>query len=379
VSTHAKDSKSPRRIVVKAGSSLLTYDDGRIDRQRIGKLARQIREVKGGRDIVLVTSGAIRTGMERLGLTERPTAIPQLQANAAVGQGLLMQVYHDAFYWNGMTAAQVLLTREGLADRTGYLNASRAFEALFGYGVVPIVNENDTVAVEEIRFGDNDMLAAIVAALVSADLVIVLSDVDGLCELDPETGAITDRVIPEVAEVSGDVLRWGKDSTSLAGTGGMVSKLHAALRATRAGIELVIANGREPHVIERVVRGERLGTRFLATEEGLSSRKRWLAFAPVAAGAVRVNDGARDSLVNRNASLLPIGVVGVDGEFGEGDLVAITDEAGREIARGLVSVSSDELLRIQGLRSDRIAEALGREAPAAVVHRDNLVVGRFEE
>jgi glutamate 5-kinase len=369
----------PHRLVIKVGTSLLTHDDGRIDRGRIGELARQIREVQTGRHVVLVSSGAIRTGMERLGLTERPTSTAKLQANAAVGQGLLMQVYHDAFYWNGMTAAQVLLTREGLASRTGYLNARAAFEALFDYDVVPIVNENDTVAVEEIHFGDNDMLAAIVASLVSADLLLILSDVRGLCAVDESSGALTDRVIPEVGEVTHDVLRHGRDSTSLAGTGGMIAKLHAAKRATRAGVEMVIAHGREEGVIARVLAGERLGTRFLASESVLPSRKQWLAFAPVAAGTIVVNSGAAERIVSGNASLLPVGVVRAEGEFVRGDLVTVADESGREIARGLTGFSADEIGRIRGRHSSEVAEVLGRAADEAIIHRDNLVVGRFEE
>ena len=352
-----------RRIVIKVGTSTLTHRDGRLNEQYVGELARQIRQVKPDHDVVLVTSGAIRAGMERLGLKRRPKSIASLQANAAVGQGLLMQVYHQAFYWHGMTVAQVLLTREGLAQRSGYLNACRAFAALFEYGVVPIVNENDTVAVEDIRFGDNDMLAALVACAVSADLLLILSDVDGLHEVDAESGAITDRLIREVPVLSAEVLRHGKDSTTLAGTGGMVSKLHAAQRATRAGAAVVIAHGKENDVIPRVVSGECLGTRF----------------APVAVGTIVVNAGAKESLTRRNSSLLPVGVVRVDGEFAAGDLGAIADESGWEIGRGLSAFSSAEVERVKGHHSHDIAGLLGAGRGDVVVHRDNLVVGDFEE
>lgn len=368
-----------RRIVIKVGTSTLTHRDGRLNEQYVGELARQIRQVKPDHDVVLVTSGAIRAGMERLGLKRRPKSIASLQANAAVGQGLLMQVYHQAFYWHGMTVAQVLLTREGLAQRSGYLNACRAFAALFEYGVVPIVNENDTVAVEDIRFGDNDMLAALVACAVSADLLLILSDVDGLHEVDAESGAITDRLIREVPVLSAEVLRHGKDSTTLAGTGGMVSKLHAAQRATRAGAAVVIAHGKENDVIPRVVSGECLGTRFAPDPNGLRSRKRWVAFAPVAVGTIVVNAGAKESLTRRNSSLLPVGVVRVDGEFAAGDLVAIADESGWEIGRGLSAFSSAEVERVKGHHSHDIAGLLGAGRGDVVVHRDNLVVGDFEE
>lgn len=357
-----------RRAVVKVGSSTLTAGTGVLDEAYVEDLVRELaRAREQGVEVVLVTSGAIAVGSTRLGIG-RPQTIPDKQATAAVGQGILMGHYIQAFARRRLSAAQVLLTREDINSRQRYLNARNALSAMLAYGAVPVVNENDTVAVDEIRVGENDTLAALVAALVEADLLLLLSDVEGFKDAD---GA----VLPEVKDIAAVMHLAGGPGTGI-GSGGMVTKLQAARIAGRCGAATVIAHGRCEGVLSRLLAGERVGTLFPARPDCLRGRKRWIAFGARPRGAVVVNAGARRSLLQSGSSLLPAGVVGVQGKFAAGDLVSIQDEAGQELARGLTNYNDRQIASIQGLRTDQIAGRLGTCDFEEVVHRDNLVVTR---
>jgi len=355
-----------RRAVVKVGSSTLTGGTGTLDEAYIEDLARDLaRARERGVEVLLVTSGAIAAGAARIGVG-RPGTIPEKQAAAAIGQGLLMGYYIQAFARRRLAAAQVLLTREDLSSRKRYLNARNALSTALRWGAVPIINENDTVAVDEIRVGENDTLAALVAALVEADLLVLLSDVDGL--LDEEG-----HVIPEVPDIA-SVAHLAGGPGSKVGSGGMITKLQAARMAARCGASTVIAHGRRDGVLCALLDGERIGTLFPPDERRLRGRKRWIAFGAHPRGVIVVNDGARRSLVEEGHSLLPAGVVEVTGRFEAGDLVSIQDQAGRELARGLTNYGDQELAAIRGLHTDQVAERLGACDFEEVVHRDNLVV-----
>lgn len=364
----------PKRIVVKVGSSTLTDSRGRIDQTYIRSLVGQIsRQVNAGVQCALVSSGAIRAGRERLNLNGRPKTIPEKQAAAAIGQGLLLHTYTDIFAEAGVTAAQVLLTRDDFKDRTRYLNARNTLNALLEYGCVPVINENDTVAVDEIKFGDNDTLAALVATTLQADLLVLLSDVPGLCDRDPSLPGC--KLIPEVKKITPEIRAIAGGATGDAGIGGMKTKIDAALIATNCGVEMVIADGRRPSVIDDVLRGDDVGTRFRATRSRLSSRKRWIAFSTPIRGTITVNDGAKKMVVENGKSLLPAGIVDVTGAFKSGDLVAVADEGGIRLARGFANYGSSEIRQIKGRKTSEIEEILGYKDFDEVIHRDNLVLG----
>ncbi|MCC6484292.1 MAG: glutamate 5-kinase [Armatimonadetes bacterium] len=365
-----------KRLIVKVGTSTLTDADGRLDRAYIEKLCHQVLQVRQlGWQVVVVSSGAIRAGVDRLALKRRPQLIPEKQAAAAVGQGLLHQVYTQALDALGIASAQVLLTRDDFADRIRYLNARNTLLTLLRLGAVPVVNENDTVSVEEIRFGDNDMLAALVASHLDADLVILLTDVPGLCRHRPRAGEAPD-VVPEVQEITPEIEKMARGGDSArGGTGGMASKIAAARVAIAAGIPMIIAQGREDGIVIRAARGEAVGTRFHPQNSRLNSRKRWMAFAVPARGSIRVNRNAADVLLSQNKSLLPVGVIDVSGDFAPGDLVLVVDESGDGVARGFVNYNSEEVRRIMGKRSSEIERTLGHKEFDEVIHRDNLVVG----
>lgn len=355
-----------RRAVVKVGSSTLTGGTGALDEAYIEDLARDLaRARERGVEVLLVTSGAIAAGATRMGIG-RPQTIPEKQAAAAVGQGLLMGLYIQAFSRRRLAAAQVLLTREDLNSRQRYLNARNALFALLQNGAVPVINENDTVAVDEIRVGENDTLAALVAALVEADLLVLLSDVEGLLDGNG-------KVIPEVPDIAGVAHLAGGPGSSV-GSGGMITKLQAARIAARCGATTVIAHGRRDGVLCSLLEGERFGTLFPPGEQRLRARKRWIAFGANPRGSIVVNDGARRSVVEDGHSLLPAGIVEVQGRFQAGDLVRIQDEEGRELARGLTNYAAPDLTAIRGLRTDQVAECLGACDFEEAVHRDNLVV-----
>jgi len=360
-------------VVIKVGTSTLTRGGGPPDTTYIADLAAQIAALqKSGSSVVLVSSGAIRAGMNRLKLPGRPRSIPQKQAAAAVGQGLLMHTYSEAFAAYQIPVAQVLLTREDLRDRTRYLNAQNTFAALLGHQVVPIVNENDTVSVDEIKFGDNDTLAALVASLIEADTLLLLSDVAGLYDKDPTQFADA-RLIPTVETIDRALEQRVGGVQSAMGTGGMTTKIQAAKICAGSGVVMRIADGRRPAVIADALAG-RCGTQFLPRPIPLRSRQRWIAYGIVPKGTVTVNDGARQRLLDEGKSLLPAGVIHLSGHFAAGDLVRLTDAHGDSFAQGFVNYSHADLARIMGKRTADILPILGITAGDEVVHRDNLVL-----
>jgi len=361
-----------RRLVVKIGSSLITRPEAGVEPDRVDALAAEIARVREGRQVVLVTSGAVTTGMARLTLARRPTSIPEKQAAAAVGQSALMWHYEAAFKRHGISVGQVLLTAQDIADRARYLNARNTLLALLRFAVLPVVNENDTVAVEEIKVGDNDNLSALVASLIDADLLVLLTDVDGLYTADPLRHPEA-RKLDTVQAVTEDIERLVFDGG--AGVGGMATKLQAAQKAAAAGIPMIIGSGREEGVLARVLAGETVGTYFAPRADRLTARKHWIAFAVSPQGRLAVDAGALSALTQRGKSLLPSGLVAVEGEFAAGDVVTVTDESGRrEFARGLVNFEAGELRRIRGAKTREIEGRLGYKALDEVIHRDNLVL-----
>ncbi len=368
-------SNAPERIVIKVGTSSIVSEKGALDREKMAGLVDQLIEVKRqGREVILVTSGAIRAGMERLGIAERPKTIPDQQASAAVGQSLLMKTYTELFSNRGLVAAQVLVTRDDFRSRTRYLNARNTMYTLLRFGCIPVVNENDTVATEEIHFEENDTLSALVAACVDAELLLNLSDVDGLYDGDPRTNGDC-RLIEEVAQITAEIEEIAGGAHGICGTGGMRSKVEAARIATTSGVQMVIARATRANVIRDAIAGKPVGTRFLSSPKELNHRKRWIAFGSRVKGSVTINDGARKVLVERGKSLLAAGIVGCEGTFRVGDLVAVIDERGEQIARGLTNYAAAEIAQIQGKRSGDIEAILGHKDFDEVIHRDNLVLG----
>lgn len=363
-----------RRIVVKVGSSLVTNEGRGLDERAISEWGAQIAELRAlGKEVVMVSSGAVAEGMKRLGWAKRPKAMHELQAAAAVGQMGLAQVYETCFRAHGLGTAQVLLTHEDLADRKRYLNARSTLLALLALGVVPIINENDTVVTDEIKFGDNDTLGALVANLIDADALVILTDQSGLFTADPRRdpqARMLERVVagdPALEAMAGGV-------GSSIGSGGMITKVLAARRAARSGAHTVVASGREARVLVRLARGESIGTQFIAQTPRMAARKQWLADQLQLRGSVRLDAGAARALVAGGRSLLPIGVTGVSGEFERGEAVAIRDPEGREIARGLINYSSSETRLIMRRPSSEIESILGFIEEPELVHRDNLVL-----
>ena len=363
-----------RRVVVKVGSSVLT-EDGAVRGEVFGEMARQVSALfDEGREVVVVSSGAIAVGSRELGWSGPGRSIPEKQAAAAVGQIGLVDLYRKRFAPHGRRVGQVLVPRGGLEQRERFVNARHTLLTLLGLGVVPIVNENDTVATEEIRFGDNDNLSATVVNLVTADLLVILSDVDGLYDRPPgEAGAEPPRVIDCVEEFTPEIVRAARGSSSAFGRGGMTTKLEAAQAAARCGASTVVANGRAPDVLLRVAAGEVVGTLFQAGSR-LASRKHWLAYTTRTRGSLVLDDGAVKALVERGKSLLAAGVSEVRGGFGVGDPVACLDGRGREIARGLVAYGSEEIRRIAKLPAREIPRVLGYSNGDEVIHRDDLVL-----
>jgi glutamate 5-kinase len=369
-----------RRLVAKLGTNVLTAGGERLDLEVMAALVGQVARLQRlGAQVIVVSSGAIAAGRHRLGLGRERRDVPQRQVLAAVGQTDLMNAYQQLFAWHDITVAQTLLTRRDLADRQGYLNARNTLLALLELGVVPIVNENDVVAVEEIEgatIGDNDNLSALVANLVEADLLVLLTDTDGLYTADPYLEPAA-RPLRRVERIDEEVERLARDSHAQ-GRGGMVTKLQAAQLATASGCAVVIAHGRERDVLLRLALGEELGTLFPPAVDRLEGRKRWLLAGLSLRGSIVVDEGAARALRSRRASLLPAGVKAVQGQFQRGDVVAVLDEAGRRIACGLANYSAREVEAIRGLRSDHIEEVLGYAYGQEVVHRDNLVLLREE-
>ncbi|MGD0897705.1 MAG: glutamate 5-kinase [Thermoguttaceae bacterium] len=362
-------------IVVKVGTNVLTRDDGQLDHDRIAQLAAQLHQVlQADRKVVLVSSGAVGAGMGRLGLTRRPTDLAHLQAVAAIGQSLLVEAYERALSGYGHHAAQVLLTAEDLEHRMRYLNARNTLLKLLELGAIPIINENDTVAVEELQntFGDNDRLAAIVTNLIRAPLLVLLSDVEGLLDGDPSMPQT--RVIPTVQRLDASVYDLIHDHPGGRGRGGMASKLEAARLATAAGESVIIAGGRVPDILAKIIAGEPVGTLFLAQGQTVAARKRWIGFTVKPRGRLVLDAGARQAVQSRGRSLLAAGIVEVDGKFAKGDVVALRGTDGVEFARGLTNYAHEDLQKIKGLRTDQIAAILGHCPYEEVIHRDNMVV-----
>jgi len=373
-----------RRIVVKVGSSILTRD-GKLRQRVFGEIARQVSALQAaGREVVVVSSGAIAIGSRRLGWTHPGRSIPEKQAAAAVGQIGLVEIYQRRFARFHRQVAQVLVTREGLEERERFLNARHTLLMLLRLGVVPIVNENDTVATEEIRFGDNDNLSATVVNLVAADLLVILTDVDGLWRHAPEARARGAAAAPPrraphppifdvVESVTPEIERAAQGASSAFGRGGMTTKLEAAQVAARGGASTVVCNGLLKDVLSRVTAGERVGTLFLSGQR-LASRKHWLAFTMRTRGELVIDEGAVRAVVERGKSLLPAGITEVRGKFGIGDPVAVVDVRGIALARGLVAYSSDEIRRIAKLPAREIRPVLGYSNGDEVIHRDDLVL-----
>lgn len=363
-----------RRIVVKVGSSILASVEKGLHYEVFSHLTKEISDLKRqGYEIVLVSSGAIAAGMEKLGYKTRPQAITQKQATAAVGQTRLMNIYENYFSRFQQMVAQVLLTHDDLSHRRRFLNARNTLLTLLELGIIPIINENDTVVVDEIKFGDNDNLSALITNLIGADLLIILTDIEGLCDSDPRVNPNA-RCIPLVEDTDVDMGGIVGETKSEMSVGGMISKVKAARKASRFGIPTVVARGTKEGVLHQILKGKEIGTLILPKREALSSRKHWIAFNPKPKGDVIVDDGAKKAIVQRGKSLLPSGVVKIKGSFDRGDLVTCLGPRGKEFARGLVNYSSPELEKIKGLRSDQIESTLGYKYSDEVIHRNDLVV-----
>ncbi|GIW79498.1 MAG: glutamate 5-kinase [Gemmatales bacterium] len=361
-------------IVIKVGTNVLTDARGRLDEGRLYSLADEVQRVRQtGRKVLLVSSGAVGAGVGKLGLGRRPSDLRHLQACAAVGQGFLMHAYEQCFSRYGTHAAQILLTAGDFDNRSRYLNVRNTILTLFEWNCIPIINENDTVSVQEIRFGDNDRLAALVTNLLQAPLLIILTVVDGLYTCDPRNDQRAE-LIRTVTRLDANIMNMAGLGKSILGTGGMVSKLRAARIATAAGESVIVANGVRPGVIDAIFAAEPEGTLFLPQGNTLAARKRWLGYTALPKGSLHVDAGARTAVVEHGRSLLAIGITEVHGSFSKGDVVALCGPDGSEFARGLTNYSAHDLARIRGLRTEQIAETLGVVPYEEVVHRDNLAL-----
>lgn len=362
------------RIVVKVGSSTLTHETGKLNYHRIERLAMEIADLANqGKEMVLVSSGAVSAGMGPLGLSVRPKTIREKQAVAAVGQGVLMHTYEKMFREYGQNVGQVLLTRMDAQDRKKFMNSRNTLLTMLQMGVIPIINENDVVAIDEFKIGDNDTLSAMVSNFIEADLLIILSDVDGLYTANPQTHPEA-RIIPVVTEVDKHVYDIAGGAGSSIGTGGMYTKIQAASIATSSGVDMVIASGSEDGVLRRICQGEDVGTWFTAKDSNLHTKKRWLLSGGKARGSLIVDGGCRNALVEHGSSLLPVGIAAVEGEFHEGDIVNVMYE-GLVIAKGIVNYNSESVEAIKRHKTDDITKILGHEGVyEEVIHRDNLVV-----
>ncbi len=366
--------KNSETIVIKVGTNVLTRADGTLEPNQVHSLADQIFRLKqAGKKVALVSSGAIGAGMGRLGLKQRPTDLRHLQACAAVGQSFLMRAYEDSLARYGIPTAQILLTAGDFDNRTRYLNVRNTILTLFESNCLPIINENDTISVAEIRFGDNDTLAALVTNLIQAPLLILLTVVDGLYSADPNIDP-TASLVHTVKQINKDVLEKAGVTKSSLGSGGMKSKLKAARLATMAGESVIMANGSIPGVLDSIFAGELVGTLFLAAEQNMTAWKRWLGWAARPQGKIILDAGALIALSSKGKSLLPIGVAGVSGTFHKGAVVSLCNLEGEEFGRGLSNYSATDIAKIAGKKSDKIIELLGILPYEEVIHRDNLVI-----
>jgi glutamate 5-kinase len=368
--------RDARRIVVKVGSSLVTNEGRGLDEQAIGEWCRQLSAlVRDGREVIMVSSGAIAEGMKRLGWTTRPQELHELQAAAAVGQMGLAHMYETKLRENGLGSAQVLLTHADLADRERYLNARSTLLTLLTHGVLPVINENDTVVNDEIKFGDNDTLGALVANLVEADALIILTDQKGLYTADPRRDP-TATFVHEARAGDAKLEEMAGGAGSSIGKGGMITKILAAKRAAGSGASTVIAWGREPDALVRLTQGEAIGTLLVAQTQKQQARKQWMADHLQLRGSVTIDDGAVSKLKGDGSSLLPIGMTSVDGDFSRGEVIAILDGQGQEVARGLANYAAAEARLLCRKPSSQMSELLGYAAEPEMVHRDNLVLSK---
>lgn len=363
-----------KRLVVKIGSNILTDERNGLDVRRISSIARDIADLHNtGYGIALVSSGAIAAGVGKLGLKEKPRDIKVKQAAAAIGQSSLMWAYEKSFGEFGKKVAQVLLTRDDFSDRKRYINSRNTLTTLLSYGIIPIINENDTVAIDEIRFGDNDHLASLVASLIEAERLIILSDVDGLYTDDPKRHPSA-KIIGYVEKITPELEAKAKGAGSIVGTGGMYSKLLAAKRAMNHGITVHIINGRKDGLLSFLMKGKQCGTVFKPRKERLSLRKGWIAYSSRAKGNIIIDDGAVKAIIHGGKSLLPSGIISAEGEFDTGDAVYCLDSKGERIAKGLTNYSSSEVEKIKGKKTSEIEKILGYKYSDEVIHRDNLVL-----
>ncbi len=363
-----------KKIVVKIGTSSITHASGLLDLNRMENIVRQLSNLHNkGYDVVLVSSGAIGAGMGKLGLNQKPNTIPEKQAAAAVGQGILVHMYEKLFSEYGKTVAQILLTKEDTANRSRFLNARNTFFTLFNQNVIPIINENDAIVIDEIKFGDNDTLSALVTNLIDADLLILLSDIDGLYSSNPRTN-IDAKLISTVDKITNDIKNIAGDAGTKFGTGGMSTKIEAAEIAMSSGASMIIVNGSTPNIINRIIEGENLGTFFKANNNLQHARKRWIAYNTSLKGNIIIDDGAKDAVTNHHKSLLPAGIKSISGSFNKGDVVSIIDIDNNEIARGITNYNCKDLDLIKGINSSEIVNKLGYKNYDVVIHINNLVI-----
>jgi len=365
---------SGNRIVIKIGTNLLADRAKGINIDRIDSIGKSVSALQSrGKQVAIVTSGAIGAGMLLLGMKDRPRAIPEKQAAAAIGQPILMEAYETAFRKYQCTIAQILVTKDDFVNRARYNNTKNTFSALFEKGVVPIINENDTVAVEEIKLGDNDNLSALVANLIGADLLIILSDVDGLYSEDPSKNPHAE-LIPVVEKFTPQIEKLAKKNRNELSTGGMVTKIQAAKQCVSAGIAVIIANGRNPKVLDEIFSGNSSGTLFLPAKSRINVRKKWIGYVSDSKGIIVIDGGAKNALLTRQTSLLPSGVLEVRGRFNMDDTISVLDTDGNEIARGMAGFASSDLDKIKGKKTSEIQKILNRKSGDEVIHRNNLVL-----
>jgi glutamate 5-kinase len=362
-----------RRVVLKLGSSVVTSDKG-LDHETIGRIVDDVCHYKElGKEFILVSSGAIAAGVRRIELKEGARTIPQKQAAASIGQSRLMAAYEQAFERHGIRVGQMLLTKDDLTDRRRYLNARNTLTTLLSWGAVPIINENDTVMVEEIKFGDNDNLSALVATLSDADLLVTLSDIEGFMDCDPRKKPDA-CIIPVIDEITAEIKSMASDASSGPGRGGMASKLEAAAKVRVVGIPMIIAGGKVPEIISRIMSADLCGTLIMPAKERISARKHWIRYNLEPEGAITVDSGAARVISSHGKSLLPIGVIKVHGHFDDGAAVTVQDDRGNKIAVGLINYSSDEMRKIMGHQTSEIDWILGYRRNDEAVHADNLVL-----
>ncbi len=365
--------QTARTVVIKVGTSVLSNDDDSLDVSRIAALTEQIYRIRqSGRRVVLVSSGAVGAGMGLLNLKQRPTDLPHLQAAAAAGQAHLIRLYNDCLEVHGFRAAQLLLTANDFRNRERYLNVRNTLNTLFEFSIIPIINENDTVSITEIQFGDNDQLAAMVSNLLEDSLLIVLSVIDGLLDGNPDSP--DSKVIPVVERWDEKLLALAADSKSRGGTGGMKSKLQAARKVTEVGENVIIANGRRDGVLDEIMAGKEIGTLFLAQGRNIPAWKRWIGYTVAPRGKMKLDAGAKKALTTNGRSLLAIGITGVEGNFGRGDVVSLLGEDGQEFARGLTNYDSPTTTRLKGQRLADLPSDPANLPYEEIIHRDNLLV-----